>query len=170
VTQVDITDRSISIAGGLHRIEGRGLVVLDRKTQKSRRRIPVPQTVVNILQSIKGRQIEMAELTLLHPWNSDGLVFGRSDGSPMSPDAVSHDCTKRTRVLALKAFTCIRCGTASHRFYWLRVSTPKSCKTYWATSALRSPWTPTHTCSLSSRTLPLISLRRGSRAPTITSN
>ena len=100
--QVDLEDRSISIVDGLQRIEGRGLVVLDTKTQKSRRRIPIPQTVLNILRSIKGRQIELAELTLGHPWNSEGYAFSRSDGSAMSPDAVTHDFTKRMRAVGIE--------------------------------------------------------------------
>jgi integrase len=51
-----------------------------------------------------------------HPWNSEGFVFSRSDGAPMSPDAVTHDFTKRTRAVGIEG---IHLHSLRHGFAFL---------------------------------------------------
>ena len=103
--EVDLDGRSISIVAGLHRLKGQGLMLMDTKTDHSRRRIPIPHPVVDILRSIRGRQIELAELTLGQRWNAEGYVFCKADGSPMSPDAVTHSFTYLMREAGLNGIS-----------------------------------------------------------------
>ena len=98
---VDLDGRGISVVAGLHRIKGEGLVLLNVKTDKSRRRIPIPPTVVDTLRAIRGRQIEVSELTLGVAWNPEGYVFAKVDGAPYNPDAVTRDFTARMRTARL---------------------------------------------------------------------
>ncbi len=98
---IDLDGRAISIVAGLHRIKGEGLVLLEVKTDKSRRRIPIPSVVVDILRAIRGRQIELSELTMGTAWNPDGFVFAKVDGAPFDPDKVTRDFTARMQAARL---------------------------------------------------------------------
>ena len=56
--QVDLEEGSISVVAGLHRIKGKGLVLLRTKTEKSRRRIAIPRNVIDVLRKIRTSQME----------------------------------------------------------------------------------------------------------------
>ena len=103
--QVDLDGRAISIIAGLHRIPGQGLMLLDVKTDKSRRRIPIPTTTVDSLRSIKGQQIEHAEMVLGKAWDTEGFVFCKADGTPFDPEKVTKDFSARMRAAGLKGIT-----------------------------------------------------------------
>jgi integrase len=103
--QVDLDRRAISIIAGLHRIPGQRLVLLDVKTGKSRRRIPIPMEIVDMLRSVKGRQIAQAELAIGQPWNAEGFVFCKADGSPFDPEKVTKDFTPRMEAAGPKGIT-----------------------------------------------------------------
>ena len=71
-------------------------------TSKSRRRVAIATPVVDLLRAIKGQQIEHAELTLGVPWDADGFVSAKLDGSPHDPEVATKDFAKRMRVGGLQ--------------------------------------------------------------------
>ena len=103
--QCDLNGASVSIVAGLHRITGQGLMLLDTKTDKSRRRIPIPQGVVDILRAIKGEQIETAAMALGTAWNPKGFVFATVEGRPLDPERVTRDFTSRMKAAGLRGIT-----------------------------------------------------------------
>ena len=75
------------------------------KTDKSRRRIPIPQAIVERLRAIGGQQFALAELTVKKAWDPRGFVFCRADGLPFDPEKVTKDFTKRMQEAGLQGIT-----------------------------------------------------------------
>ena len=110
--QVDTEHGAVSIVAALHRLPGQGLVLLAKtKTKSSRRRVDVPETVVDVLHEIRAGQMLSASETGLE-WHTDGYVFAWPDGRPFDPDMITHDF--RTRM--------DRAGLHGLRFHDLRHS------------------------------------------------
>ena len=90
---VDLEQGFLEVRKGLHRIKGQGLVELDTKTQRSRRRIALSEHAVELLREVKGTQLaRAAEFDL--PWDPEGFVFARVDGRPFDPEQVSRAFTE----------------------------------------------------------------------------
>ena len=102
---VDLEHGAISIVNALHRIAGQGLVLLPPKSTRSRRRVTIPAVGVDMLRSIRGQQIELAELTLGQPWNTEGFVFCREDGSAHDPEVVTKDFSARAKAAGFEGIT-----------------------------------------------------------------
>ena len=110
--QVDTEAQTVSIIAALHRLPRQGLVLLAKtKPKSSRRRLDVPETVVDLLHEIRARQMLAASETGLE-WHPDGFVFAWPDGRPFDPDMITHDF--RTRME--------RAGLHGLRFHDLRHS------------------------------------------------
>jgi integrase len=103
-SSVDLEARTIRIVSGLHRVTGQGLIELPTKTDKSRRRISIPDAVVDRLHSIRGRQIALAH-EMGATWASDSFVFCRDDGRPFDPEKVSKDFSSRLTAAGLPGVT-----------------------------------------------------------------
>lgn len=88
--QVDLARGRISVVATLQRITGHGLVQGQPKTARSRRSVPLDPTGVNVLHSVRGRQMEL-QLAAGPSWQNLGYVFTHADGSPVAPDMVSKD-------------------------------------------------------------------------------
>lgn len=87
---VDIEAASLRVVRTLHRINGKGLVIGQPKTGKSRRSIALSQSTVRLMQSIRRDQIERG-LAAGPAWNDGDFVFAQADGKPLHPDKVSNE-------------------------------------------------------------------------------
>jgi integrase len=79
---IDFANRTLSVRRSLQRI-GRALVLTDLKTKGSRRDIPLPLSVVNMLREHRTRQLE--ERLAAATWGNDwDLLFTQPDGAPFN--------------------------------------------------------------------------------------
>jgi integrase len=101
---VDLMGGKLSVVNTLQRIKGHGLVEGQPKTQKSRRSIALSPQVIDVLHSIRGRQIEQrVEAGPL--WQNNGYVFTELDGRPIIPDRVTQDFARIIRNSGLPHLT-----------------------------------------------------------------
>ena len=86
---VDLEGKTVSVTETLQRITGKGLLVLQPKTSRSRRLMSLPPSAVALLRGLRVKQIdERASLGV--EWHQSDYVFSHFDGSPVDPDAVTH--------------------------------------------------------------------------------
>jgi integrase len=88
---VDLDAGSLSVVRGLHRIDGR-LMLMDTKTARSRRTIPLPEPVRLVLADHRRRQ-EQERVELAERWPTSGHVFTTAIGTPLDPD----NCSKAVK-------------------------------------------------------------------------
>lgn len=93
---VDLVGGTMQVRRGLHRINGK-LRVMETKTARSRRTIPLPGLVVKDLERHLGEQ-ERERVSLAECWPDLGFVFTTPIGTPIDPD----NCSKSVRA-AMKA-------------------------------------------------------------------
>lgn len=87
-SDVDLDRGTMQVVRGLQRIDGK-LVEMETKTQRSRRTIPLPSIVVDVLREHQKRQ-EEDRLALAERWPTSGYVFTSSVGTPIDP----RNCTR----------------------------------------------------------------------------
>ena len=87
--EMDLDRGAISIVAGLHRLKGKGLVLLPTKSHRSRRQVVISSEVVTVLRQIRARQAEQ-RLALGPVWQDTGFVFTKLDGRPFDPEKVSN--------------------------------------------------------------------------------
>ena len=80
---VDFDARTLRVNYAIQRIEGR-LQLVEPKTERSRRVLPLPKTVISALRAHRSRQLE-EKLSLGPDWHETGLVFTSSIGTPLEP-------------------------------------------------------------------------------------
>ena len=102
--KVDLTNGRLSVTTTLQRIDGKGLVEGQPKTLRSRRSIALSPVAVDLLHSIRGRQIEQ-QLIAGEAWQSLGYVFTQADGTPVYPDDISKDFARIVREARLPHLT-----------------------------------------------------------------
>jgi len=90
--EVDLDTGYISVVAGLHRIKGEGLMLLPVKTEKSKRRVSIPQTTVSMLRQLRTHQLEQ-RLHAGPAWQPGDYLFTHEDGRPYNPDKVSKEFT-----------------------------------------------------------------------------
>jgi integrase len=90
---LDMENAVIHIQRSLQRINGRGLVVRQTKTQKSRRAIALGSSTVDLFKTVKKKQLER-RLSAGPVWNDQDFVFTQADGKPLHPDKVSNEFHK----------------------------------------------------------------------------
>lgn len=78
----------LRIVGTLQRVDGR-LVVLAPKTERARRTVPLPASVVPMLRRVRTEQAER-RLLCGPAWSDEGYVFDGGNGQPLDPDALTH--------------------------------------------------------------------------------
>ena len=88
--KVDLANGRLSVTTTLQRIDGKGLVEGQPKTLRSRRSIALSPVAVDLLHSIRGRQMEQ-QLIAGNAWQSLGYVFTQADGTPVYPDDITKD-------------------------------------------------------------------------------
>jgi len=97
--QVDLEGARLSVVNSLQRIRDRNaapdtrktrLEIVETKTQKSQRTLPLPQYAIRALRAHRIRQIE-AHLAAASEWREQGLVFSNSTGGPIEPVMLHRD-------------------------------------------------------------------------------
>ena len=80
----------LAIRRGLHRVDGK-LQVMETKTVRSRRTMPLPPAVVECLTGHRSAQ-EAERVALAERWPESGYVFTTPIGTPIDPDNCSKLC------------------------------------------------------------------------------
>lgn len=101
---VDLVGAQLSVVNTLQRIPGLGLIDGQPKTTRSRRSIALAPDTVELLHSVRGRQIEQ-QLEVAELWQHTGYVFTQLDGSPVIPDQVTQDFARIVRRAELPYLT-----------------------------------------------------------------
>jgi integrase len=81
---VDLNQSHLTIAQALQRQKGRGLVLTETKTDRSRRTIALPVPLIAGLRVHRLHQLE-ERLATGPAWCDSGLVFTSSVGAPLEP-------------------------------------------------------------------------------------
>jgi integrase len=84
---VDLDGAHVSIVYNLQRVKGK-LVLVEPKTEKSRRTVGLPPAAIEALRAHRRRQTE-DRLRLGPIWQNSDLVFTSQIGSPLDPSDVS---------------------------------------------------------------------------------
>src|SRR4051794_28843991 len=85
---VDLEQAFLQVRRGLQRVDGR-LTLLPTKTARSRRTIPLPGLVVDVLVAHRARE-DAERLALAERWPESGFVFTTAVGTPIDP----RNCTR----------------------------------------------------------------------------
>jgi integrase len=85
---VDIASKTLSVTETLQHINGKGLVALQPKTDRSRRAVSLPPSAVALLSGMKVKQREQREAMGLE-WKESDYVFSHFDGTPFHPNTVT---------------------------------------------------------------------------------
>ncbi len=85
---VDLDTRTIAVTETLQRVRGKGLIVMQPKTARSRRSVSLPPSAVALLAGLKVKQREQRS-AMGFEWGNTDYVFSHPDGSPMYPNTVS---------------------------------------------------------------------------------
>jgi integrase len=79
---------TLTVRRALQRQRGKGLVLVEPKTPRSRRTIHLPDCAVEALRRHRARQAE-ARLAAGPAWQDQGLVFSTLTGGPLDPARVN---------------------------------------------------------------------------------
>ena len=101
---VDLVNGRLSVIATLQRIIGQGLVAGQPKTPRSRRSIALASDAIELLHSLRGRQIEQ-RLDFGELWMNSGYVFTQEGGKPINPPSVSKDFASIVRKAELPHLT-----------------------------------------------------------------
>ena len=85
---VDLARRTMSITETLQVVNGKGLMSLEPKTDRSRRLVSLAPDALACLAGLKIKQREQRE-ALGMTWSESDFVFAHTDGSPFYPNTVS---------------------------------------------------------------------------------
>jgi integrase len=80
---IDFEARTLRVSYAIQRIEAK-LQMVEPKTERSRRVLPIPETVLSALRTHRSRQLEERLLLGSH-WQETGLVFTSTIGTPLDP-------------------------------------------------------------------------------------
>tara|TARA_R110000824_G_C15232376_1_gene678766 strand:+ start:11450 stop:12589 length:1140 start_codon:yes stop_codon:yes gene_type:complete len=98
---VDFTTSTLRVTGTLQRITGHGLLPGSPKTKTSRRAISVWQNTVDILHSIRGKQLSLhADLDDLYQ-NKNGYVITDDLGRPIDPNRLTREFARLVKQAGL---------------------------------------------------------------------
>ncbi len=86
---IDLPNRLISVNRSLARVTGKGLVASAPKTRRSRRPVKISKKTTALLAGIKAQRREVLQAGGIDI-DENSPVFSNSQGTPLSPDAVSH--------------------------------------------------------------------------------
>lgn len=93
---VDLDMASLSVVQTLHRLSGKGYIMKQPKSPRSRRSVSLSPSLALLLREHKKKQ-EMERLLLGKSLVEDDFVFSHPDGSPLDPDTVTHAFAKIIR-------------------------------------------------------------------------
>jgi len=95
----EIESRTIRINQALQRLE-KGLAITELKTDRSRRALAMPDSVVHALKMRHARQLE-ERLKAGSRWQETGLIFTNPNGGPLEPITVHRDYKRLLRAAGL---------------------------------------------------------------------
>lgn len=87
-SHVDLERQTISVQHSLEKSRSHGLRFKEPKTKRSRRTIAMLPMLTGALKRHRIAQAE-ANLRLGKPWDEDGLICSRADGSPINPNTLT---------------------------------------------------------------------------------
>jgi integrase len=82
--EVDFESGRMTVSQALQRQKGRGLVLTETKTDRSRRKIGLPPQLVTVLRTHRVRQLEERLAAGSH-WQDKGFVFASRHGTGLEP-------------------------------------------------------------------------------------
>lgn len=82
-SDIDLDTRTLAVRGTLGRVGGE-LIVTEPKTDRSRRSVPLPASLVTMLRAHKTRQ-SAERLAAGDQWQDNNLVFATEQGTPVDP-------------------------------------------------------------------------------------
>jgi integrase len=85
---VDLDHATLRVVAQVQPVRGE-LRVLDPKTDRSRRQVPIPPATIALLRRHRAAQLER-RLLLGEAWQDLDLVLDRGDGTLLDPSALSH--------------------------------------------------------------------------------
>ena len=85
---VDLDARTLQVNRALQRQAGKGVVLAEPKTPRSRRQIHLATTVVSVLKDLRRAQIE-DQMKAEPDWPNTNLIFTSAKGRPVEPSYVS---------------------------------------------------------------------------------
>lgn len=95
---MDLERGRLHVVAGLHRIKGKGLLLLPTKTRRSRRSVSFSSEVGDVLRQIQGDQL-LKQVELAGAWNDTGYVFTDELGNPIDPGRVSKEFAKVSKAV-----------------------------------------------------------------------
>jgi integrase len=113
-SDVDFEGRALRIGQAMQRLES-GLQITEVKTERSRRMIAMPESVIRALRSRRARQAQ-ERLVAGRCWQETGLVFTNGSGGPLEPITLHRHykhLLSRARVSTATRFHDLRHSTAS---------------------------------------------------------
>ena len=87
-SDIDFKNNTLKIKRTIQYVTGRGVITKEPKTQKSRRTISVPLSIINKLKKHRNDQ-RKAQIKWGSLWINSDRVFTAEDGAPMFPDTPS---------------------------------------------------------------------------------
>jgi integrase len=82
--EINGAESAITINHSLSRVTGAGLVLAEPKSDSSKRRIPIPVEIADLLNAWRKKSLE-ARLKAGERWNDSDFVFTTDDGNPIDP-------------------------------------------------------------------------------------
>lgn len=98
--RIDLKAGTLKVQEALQRTQTHGLAYALPKTKKSKRTVELPEVLVDALRRHKGLQAEI-RLQMGDAWQNHGLVICQDDGTPRTPDNLTHSFLKLVRRLEL---------------------------------------------------------------------
>jgi len=98
--EVKLEEGQLTVSQALQRQKGGGLVLAAPKTERSRRAIELPMSLVSALRAHRVRQIE-ERLAIGPRWQDTGLVFTSRVGTPLEPRNLFRHFKSKLRAAAL---------------------------------------------------------------------
>lgn len=98
--QVDLKAGKIRVREALLQTRAEGLAYAEPKTDKGKRSVLLPEVLVDALRRHKGQQAEL-RLQMGEGWQNHGLVICQDDGTPRTPDNLTHSFAKLAKRLGL---------------------------------------------------------------------
>jgi integrase len=112
---VDLERKRVSVREALEETVAGGLVFKDPKSKAGKRDVSLPEVVVDALREHRRRQAELWFKLGQGRLTDDVLVFGRLDGGPASPRALSKEWRLAAASIGIKAtFHALRHTHVSH--------------------------------------------------------
>jgi len=115
---IDFINSRLMVRRALQRQRGRGLVLVEPKTSKSRRTVYFPEGTGEALREHRRQQLE-CKVRLGPAWTENDLVFCREMGEPLDPAGMS---ARLHRVLKAAGLPAIRVHDLRHTAATLHLS------------------------------------------------